>query len=324
MAVQHDRVRFGAAYYYEYAGPGQDPKPETLERDLDLMAAAAFSVIRVGESVWSTWEPEDGRFELEWLQPVLDGAHARGIDVILGTPTYARAAVAGPAGTRRSPASGAHRAADRLGRPAGGRLHPPGLPVPRRAGHPRRSSAATPDHPAVIGFQVDNEPGQRAAAQPRRLPAVRGPSARHVRRRRDPQPRVGPRLLVAPALAPGRTCGPRTATPSPSTTSPGGAFQAAADHRVHRLAGRHRPRVRPRGPVRHHVHLLRPARVRRRRARPHASTSPPATRTTPCRTRWRCPTATTPTSPALDDHRRVGAVPDARPDVLRRGRRRSW
>ena len=89
MAVQHDRVRFGAAYYYEYAGPGQDPKPETLERDLDLMQAAAFSVIRVGESVWSTWEPDEGRFELDWLEPVLDGALARGIDVVIGTPTYA-------------------------------------------------------------------------------------------------------------------------------------------------------------------------------------------------------------------------------------------
>src|SRR4051794_37092096 len=53
------------------------------------MSEAGFSVIRVGESVWSTWEPENGRFDLEWLQPVLDGAHERGISVLLGTPTYA-------------------------------------------------------------------------------------------------------------------------------------------------------------------------------------------------------------------------------------------
>src|SRR5918996_5112840 len=76
-------VLFGAAYYHEY-------QPyERLKTDLDLMAEAKFTVIRVGESVWSTWEPEDGRFELDWLEPVLDGAHARGIRVILGTPTYA-------------------------------------------------------------------------------------------------------------------------------------------------------------------------------------------------------------------------------------------
>ncbi|MGW7202687.1 hypothetical protein [Streptomyces sp. NPDC054837] len=30
-----------------------------LKADLDLMAEAKFTVIRVGESVWSTWEPEN-------------------------------------------------------------------------------------------------------------------------------------------------------------------------------------------------------------------------------------------------------------------------
>ena len=60
-----------------------------LETGLDLMAQAGFAAIRVGESVWSTWEPETGRFELARLRPVLDGAHERGISVVLGTPTYA-------------------------------------------------------------------------------------------------------------------------------------------------------------------------------------------------------------------------------------------
>src|SRR6185436_20917052 len=78
-----DRVLFGAAYYHEY-------QPyDRLDVDLDLMQEAHFSVIRVGESVWSTWEPENGQFDLDWLEPVLDGAARRGISVILGTPTYA-------------------------------------------------------------------------------------------------------------------------------------------------------------------------------------------------------------------------------------------
>ena len=42
-------LRFGAAYYPEY-----QPRPD-LDRDLDLMRAAHFNVIRVGESVWSTF-----------------------------------------------------------------------------------------------------------------------------------------------------------------------------------------------------------------------------------------------------------------------------
>src|SRR5215207_5220867 len=77
------RILFGAAFYDEYRVNGD------LDRDLDLMAKAAFSVIRVGESVWSTWEPEPGVYNLDWLQPVLDGAYTRGISVVLGTPTYA-------------------------------------------------------------------------------------------------------------------------------------------------------------------------------------------------------------------------------------------
>ncbi len=76
----NDRILFGAAFYDEYRRVG------SLDRDLDLMVDASFSVIRVGESVWSTWEPSPGVFHLDWLEPVLDGAHERGIDVILGTP----------------------------------------------------------------------------------------------------------------------------------------------------------------------------------------------------------------------------------------------
>jgi beta-galactosidase len=76
-------VLFGAPYYHEY-----QPAPRLTE-DLDLMQQAGFSVIRVGESTWSTWEPDDGVFDLDWLQPVLDGAHEREISVVLGTPTYA-------------------------------------------------------------------------------------------------------------------------------------------------------------------------------------------------------------------------------------------
>jgi beta-galactosidase len=47
MVSPRDRVLFGAAYYHEY-----QPSPR-LDTDLDLMVEAGFSVIRVGESVWT-------------------------------------------------------------------------------------------------------------------------------------------------------------------------------------------------------------------------------------------------------------------------------
>ena len=144
-------ILYGAAYYAEYQ------LSDRLETDLDLMAAANFSVIRVGESVWSTWEPRDGEFDLDWLQPVLDGAHARGIKVILGTPTYAV-----PPWLQGSyPEIAAERA--------------PGQRVPWGArqevdfSHPaflfhaerviRKIVARYAEHPAVVGYQLDNEPG---------------------------------------------------------------------------------------------------------------------------------------------------------------------
>lgn len=146
-----DRIRFGAAYYPEYQ-PDLD-----LDRDLDLMAAAGFTVIRVGESVWSTWEPRDGEFQLDWLQATLDGAHARGIDVILGTPTYA------------APMWLVSKHPEIAGDVATGVRHPWGarqeidVTNPVFLTHAERIIRAVvgryADHPAVIGYQVDNEPG---------------------------------------------------------------------------------------------------------------------------------------------------------------------
>lgn len=145
------RVLFGAAYYHEY-------QPyERLVADLDLMQAASFSVIRVGESVWSTWEPEDGVFNLDWLQPILDAAHDRGIHVIVGTPSYA----VPPWLRRKYPETTAQRATGQP-IPYGHRqnadfTHPAFRHLVERM--VRRIVARYADHPAVIGWQVDNEPG---------------------------------------------------------------------------------------------------------------------------------------------------------------------
>lgn len=144
-------ILFGAAYYAEYH------TADRTQQDLDLMAAAGFSVIRVGESVWSTWEPEDGRFDLDWLAPVLDGALRRGIKVILGTPTYA----VPPWLQTAYPEIAAQAATDRR-IPWGSRqevdfTHPAFRFFAERI--VRKIMERYASHEAVIGFQVDNEPG---------------------------------------------------------------------------------------------------------------------------------------------------------------------
>ncbi|MEU6351340.1 beta-galactosidase [Streptomyces sp. NPDC047072] len=155
MAELPARVLFGAAYYYEYQP--YDRPLDRLKTDLDLMAEAHVSVIRVGESVWSTWEPENGRFDLDWLQPVLDGAHERGIAVVLGTPTYA----VPPWLARQYPEiTGERRTGERIG---WGARQEVDFTHPAFRFHAeriiRKMVARYADHPAVIGFQVDNEPG---------------------------------------------------------------------------------------------------------------------------------------------------------------------
>jgi beta-galactosidase len=145
------RVLFGAAYYPEYH------PAELMKTDLDLMAEARFSVIRVGESVWSTWEPDDGQFDLDWLQPTLDGAHERGIGVILGTPTYAvplwlarlYPEIAGETATGQRMGWGARQEMDFTH--AAFRHHAERLI--------RKIIERYADHPAIVGYQVDNEPG---------------------------------------------------------------------------------------------------------------------------------------------------------------------
>jgi beta-galactosidase len=151
QAPRFSGVLFGAAYYPEY----QDT--DTVDRDLDLMKAAGFTTIRVGESVWSTWEPREGEFDLEWLAPTLDKAHDRGIGVILGTPTYAI-----PPWLQRAHPDMAIELADgsRIGWGARQEMDQSDPTYRRYAERIIRTVVGRyASHPAIVGFQVDNEPG---------------------------------------------------------------------------------------------------------------------------------------------------------------------
>ena len=77
-----DKPLYGAAYYSEYT------PTDRLDEDIRLMKEAGLTVVRVGESTWSLFEPQDGQFEFAWMDRILDKMYAAGIKVILGTPTY--------------------------------------------------------------------------------------------------------------------------------------------------------------------------------------------------------------------------------------------
>src|SRR5580704_1343061 len=64
-----ETVLYGAAYYPEYM------PYERLDKDVELMKQAGISVVRMGESSWGLWEPEDGRFEYAWMDRVVEKMH---------------------------------------------------------------------------------------------------------------------------------------------------------------------------------------------------------------------------------------------------------
>lgn len=74
---------FGAAYYDEYM------PCERLEQDIAMMKKAGINTVRIAESTWSTCEPQEGVFDFSHVERVMDAMEEAGINVIIGTPTYA-------------------------------------------------------------------------------------------------------------------------------------------------------------------------------------------------------------------------------------------
>ena len=164
-SVKFPTILYGAAYYHEYM------PYERLDKDVALMKAAGLNVVRMGESTWSLWEPEDGRFEYAWMDRIVDAMNKAGIKVILGTPTYS------------IPAWMAHQHPEILAR----RIPPGsfgGATIRGTYGLRQNMDTDSPayrfyaerlirhivthykDNPAVIGWQIDNETSSYEAANP--------------------------------------------------------------------------------------------------------------------------------------------------------------
>jgi len=66
--------------------------PEIFERDIELMKKAHCNVMSVGIFSWAALEPEEGVFNFEWLDKVINTLYDNGINTILATPSGARPA----------------------------------------------------------------------------------------------------------------------------------------------------------------------------------------------------------------------------------------
>ncbi|MEO7494438.1 MAG: beta-galactosidase [Massilia sp.] len=143
-----DKILFGAAYYDEYM------PAERLATDVAMLKAAGFNVVRIGESTWGTMETSEGVFNFSHIDRVLDAMHGAGIQVIIGTPTYA------------VPTWLARKHPDILVTTSKGRAnYGPRQNMDITNVHFKTAAERVirkmldhvKNHPAIIGYQVDNE-----------------------------------------------------------------------------------------------------------------------------------------------------------------------
>lgn len=153
-----DTILYGVSYYHEYM------PYERLDKDVELMKAAGLNVVRMGESSWGLWEPREGHFEFAWMDRIVDRMHRAGIKVVMGTPTYS------------VPAWLYRKHPEILVTRLGGARASYGMRQNMDITHPaylfyaerviRRILDHYKNHPAVIGWQVDNETTSYGTAGP--------------------------------------------------------------------------------------------------------------------------------------------------------------
>jgi len=147
--LELDRLALGACYYPEHWS-------ESLwADDYRRMRELGLSIIRVGEFAWSIFEPTEGEFSFSLFDRALDLAHEHGLRVILGTPTatppawlthrYPEALNVSRAGVQYQHGQRRHYNYNaRIFRDLSARV------VTALAEHYK-------DHPAIVGWQIDNE-----------------------------------------------------------------------------------------------------------------------------------------------------------------------
>lgn len=66
--------------------------PDIFEEDIRLMKLSKCNAMSIGIFSWTSLEPEEGKFNFEWLDNVMDKLYKNGIYTILATPSGARPA----------------------------------------------------------------------------------------------------------------------------------------------------------------------------------------------------------------------------------------
>lgn len=143
------KLYYGVAYYPELWDS------EQIDKDIVLMRDIGINTVRIGEFAWGTMERKEGVFDFSFFKTVLDKMYAADISVIMCTPTctppkwltdkYPDTLIENDLGVKRQ---------------FGGRCH-----ACKNSKNMREKTAivvteeckALASHPAIIGWQIDNE-----------------------------------------------------------------------------------------------------------------------------------------------------------------------
>lgn len=129
--------------------------PEILAEDIQLMKKANVNCVSLGIFAWSRLEPQEGRYELDWLVEIIRNLYENGIYTILATPTGAM-----PHWLTQRYEEVRQVREDGMRNDAGKRHnYCPSSPVMReKAGQiDRKLAERLGGHPGVIGWHISNE-----------------------------------------------------------------------------------------------------------------------------------------------------------------------
>ena len=65
-------------------------RPDILKKDIEYFKKAHINTVSVGIFSWAVLEPEEGKYNLGWLEEIIDNLYKEGISTILATPSGAR------------------------------------------------------------------------------------------------------------------------------------------------------------------------------------------------------------------------------------------
>ena len=65
-------------------------RPDILEADIRLMKEAHINCVSVGIFAWAKLEPQEGVYDFDWLEKIIDNLYENGIYTVLATPSGAK------------------------------------------------------------------------------------------------------------------------------------------------------------------------------------------------------------------------------------------